>query len=64
MKLLLACLPVLVAGVLLTPPAQAGEPTLGQPHAEVRLPTIDGLSTLGLEALRGSKVLLIQFASW
>jgi hypothetical protein len=64
MKLLLACLPVLLACVWMTPPARAGEPTLGQPHPEVRLPTIDGRDTLSLQALRGSKVLLIQFASW
>lgn len=46
------------------PGARAEEPTVGKPHPEVRLPTIDGESTVSLDALRGSKVLLIQFASW
>ena len=50
--------------VLAAPVAHAEDPVVGRPHPEVRLPTIDGESTVSLDALRGSKVLLIQFASW
>ena len=44
--------------------ATAGEPDIGDPFPELRLPTIDGRETVSLQALRGTKVLLIQFASW
>ena len=30
----------------------------------LRLPTIDGKQTIDLAALRGKKLLLIEFASW
>lgn len=46
------------------PPAHAEEAVVGQPHAEIHLPTIDGEGSLSLHAQRGTKVLLIQFASW
>lgn len=31
---------------------------------DLELPTIDGESTIRLSALRGKKLLLVQFASW
>ena len=46
------------------PAAHAGDVDVGDPHPEIRLPTIDGRETVSLDALRGTKVLLIQFASW
>jgi hypothetical protein len=45
-------------------PAQAEEAVVGKPHPEIHLPTIDGEGSLSLHAQRGTKVLLIQFASW
>ena len=36
----------------------------GHPLPGLVLPTIDGKATVDLGALRGTKVLLIQFASW
>lgn len=36
----------------------------GHPLPGLVLPTIDGKTTVDLGALRGTKVLLIQFASW
>jgi hypothetical protein len=51
--------------MLLTPRSlQAAEPEVGALHPELRLPTIDGERTVSLRALRGRKILLIQFASW
>ncbi|MDA1195372.1 MAG: hypothetical protein O2894_09325 [Planctomycetota bacterium] len=44
--------------------AHAEEPVIGQPHPMLRLPTIDGRATVDLAAQRGTKILLIQFASW
>ena len=46
------------------PSAEGAEPTVGQLHPEIRLPTIDGKQNVSLRALVGKKVLLIQFASW
>ena len=60
---LAVCVMVLVTA-LAAPVARAEDPVVGKPHPEVRLPTIDGEATVSLDALRGSKVLLIQFASW
>ena len=54
----------LLAGLLLAPSARAEEPVRGRAHPPLRLPRIDGEGTLDLHALRGRKVLLIQFASW
>jgi hypothetical protein len=42
----------------------AKPPAPGAPNPALRLPTIDGRSTVDLRSLRGRKVLLIQFASW
>ncbi len=36
----------------------------GQPLPRIMLPKIDGSGWIDLAALRGQKVLLIQFASW
>ncbi len=44
--------------------AQASPPKEGRMHPDLRLPTIDGKSTITLSELRGKKVLLIEFASW
>ena len=44
--------------------AEATEPKVGERHPELRLPTIDGDRTVSLHALRGKRVLLLQFASW
>jgi hypothetical protein len=46
------------------PAAQSANPwTVGAPVPELELPTIDG-GRLALSALRGKRVLLIEFASW
>ena len=50
-------------------PAAAGprpisEAKVGEPHVEVRLPTIERDRTVALSDFRGKKVLLIEFASW
>jgi hypothetical protein len=44
--------------------AQAPPARTGEPHPPLRLPTIDGDRTIDLRELAGSKVLLIEFASW
>ena len=46
------------------PSALAQEPKVGELHPEIRLPTLDGSRTVSLRALRGKRVLLLQFASW
>lgn len=43
---------------------QAYHPRVGEKHVNFTLPAIDDGRPLSLEQLRGSKVLLIQFASW
>lgn len=48
----------------LAQPALADEPRVGELHPELRLPTLDGAETISLRALRGKRVLLLQFASW
>lgn len=59
--LLTLCLPGRGAGHGL---AVADEPARGEAHPALRLPTIDGTRSIDLHALRGRKVVLIQFASW
>ena len=44
--------------------SQAAHWSAGQPAPPLRLPTVDGQSTLDLQDLRGRPVLLIEFASW
>lgn len=39
-------------------------PTPNQPYPDFVLPTIDGNESLQLSDYRGTKVLLIHFASW
>ncbi len=39
-------------------------PTVGQPHGDFILPSIDDGKPLQLSAFRGKKVLLMHFASW
>ena len=39
-------------------------PEVGQPHANLVLPKISDRQPVSLAQFRGSKVLLIQFASW
>ncbi len=38
--------------------------SVGRSVPDLRLPTIDGTRTIALSELRGTKLLLIQFASW
>lgn len=45
-------------------PAQGGLFQEGQRLPALVLPTIDGSETINLAELRGTKLLLIQFASW
>jgi hypothetical protein len=53
------------AAVLLVVPAHAASAEEAPvPLARLRLPTIDGASTIDLSTLRGKKLLLIEFASW
>lgn len=49
-----------------TPSAHARDLDIdvGEPFPELRLPRIDGEGSVSVQSLRGSKVLLIQFASW
>ena len=43
---------------------QEGPYVVGQPLPDLRLPTLDGSATVDLADLRGSRVLLVEFASW
>ena len=61
---MLTTLAALALWMIGAPPVHAGEARVNEAHPEVRLPTIDGRETVSLQALRGKKVLLIQFASW
>lgn len=47
-------------------PAQSSSAgrAVGQRFPDIELPTIDGSRSLRLSELRGSRVLLIEFASW
>lgn len=36
----------------------------GRPAPALELPTVDGRATIRLDELRGSRVILLQFASW
>jgi hypothetical protein len=58
-------LPVLALSTLATPGlAQSANPwKVGATVPQLELPTIDG-ERLALSALRGKRVLLIEFASW
>jgi hypothetical protein len=40
------------------------EPTVGQPHEDFVLPSIDDREPVALSQFRGRKVILIHFASW
>jgi hypothetical protein len=44
--------------------AQRGPWVVGEPLPSLRLPTIDGTDTVDLASLRGTRLLLIEFASW
>jgi peroxiredoxin len=44
--------------------AEPYAPTIGDPHPQVALPTIDGDGVVALSSYRGRKVLLVHFASW
>ncbi len=61
------CLAALLA-VAAASPADAPAPQVGRKvgnvHAEIVLPSLDGKKTYALSQFRGKKVLLIQFASW
>ncbi len=63
-RALLSLVVLAVLAAMLAPEARARDVDVGDPHPEIRLPTIDGRETVSLQALRGTKVLLIQFASW
>lgn len=41
-----------------------GRAQKGEEHPDVRLPTIDREDWIALSDFRGTKVLLIEFASW
>ena len=43
---------------------ERGPWVVGRPLPALRLPTIDGGKTIDLSTLRGSRLLLIEFASW
>ena len=45
-------------------PAADYAPEVGQPHANFVLPNISDRQPVSLAQFRGTKVLLIQFASW
>ena len=45
------------------PAPQVGR-KVGNVHAEIVLPSLDGKKTYALSQFRGKKVLLVQFASW
>lgn len=57
-----------LATVLLFPFGEARGQSLGlevgQPLPALELPTLDGRQTVRLSELRGTALLLIQFASW
>jgi hypothetical protein len=57
-----------IAAVLLpTATAASGAPAqteVGQPFPDLVFPTVDGESTVRLSDHRGTRVLLIEFASW
>lgn len=58
-------LALLCLGMMPLPaPAQGGLFQEGQRLPALVLPTIDGSETINLAELRGTKLLLIQFASW
>jgi hypothetical protein len=40
------------------------DPQVNRPYPVLRLPTIDGKQTIDLRQFAGTKVLLIEFASW
>ncbi len=44
--------------------AHAGEPRVDETYPALRLPTIERDKTRSVHSFLGSKVLLIQFASW
>jgi hypothetical protein len=44
--------------------ADASAWRVGAPLPALRLPTIDGASTIALSDLYGRKLLLVEFASW
>lgn len=44
--------------------AAQGAYAVGRPLPALRLPTIEGDRTIDLAALRGKRLLLIEFASW
>lgn len=63
--LLLPVVLLLSAGMTDAKEVEPGSaPEVGAPYPALRLPTIDGKSTIDLRQLRGKKVLLIEFASW
>ncbi len=45
-------------------PAADYAPEVGQPHPDFVLPKISDRASVSLSDFRGTKVLLIQFASW
>lgn len=45
-------------------PAVTQPPKIGDPIADLVLPTVDGARTIALSEFKGQKVLLIVFASW
>ena len=56
---------VMALGMLATASAAQGSRWKeGERLPDLRLPTIDGARTIDLAELRGTKLLLVEFASW
>ncbi len=51
-------------GTMESSAAENYAPTVGEPHVDVVLETIEHDRTVALSDFRGKKVLLINFASW
>jgi hypothetical protein len=51
-------------GSTLPAPAASYAPKVGERHPDFTLPTIGDRTPVSLSNFRGTKVLLIQFASW
>jgi hypothetical protein len=52
------------AGAIPSARAEEYSPSIGKPHADFTLPSIEDGKPVSLSQFRGQKVLLIHFASW
>jgi hypothetical protein len=55
---------LLALGVAMPPQSASVGRGVGQFFPDLELPTVDGSQTVRLSELRGSRLLLIEFASW